>query len=131
MAAKKMKPASEAWVKAFTAAVADDKRVERRKMFGYPAIFVGGNMAAGLHQDGLVLRLPDAYREELLAMGGRPFQPMAGRVMSGYAVAPEAFVRSPRDLHAWLDRSIRHAASLPPKKRAVKRPAGAARAKRR
>jgi TfoX/Sxy family transcriptional regulator of competence genes len=115
MAAKKMKPAAEPWVKAFTAAVAGDARVEQRKMFGYPAIFTGGNMAAGLHEHGLVLRLADADREELLSVGGKPFAPMAGRVMSGFALAPDSFVKRPKELRAWLDRSIEYASSLPPK----------------
>src|SRR5262249_22626636 len=114
----KMKPASDAWVKAFDAALADERRVERRKMFGYPAAFVGGNMAAGLHQDGLVLRLGDADRDELLRRGGRPFEPMPGRVMSGFALAPQSFVKNPSELRAWLDRSICHAASMPAKKSA-------------
>ena len=33
---------------------------------GYPAAFVKGNMAAGLHASGLVLRLKDSDREKLL-----------------------------------------------------------------
>ena len=42
-----------AWVKAsqglmdlFAESLPDDPRVERRKMFGYPSIFVGGKAAA-------------------------------------------------------------------------------------
>jgi TfoX/Sxy family transcriptional regulator of competence genes len=112
-----MKPAPEPWVKAFNAAVTGDACVQQRKMFGYPAVFVGGNMAAGLHQNGLVLRLPDADREELLSGGGKPFEPMPGRVMTGFALAPESFVRRPKELRAWLDRSIEYASSLPPKKK--------------
>ena len=130
MAAKKSpvskwKPASDVWVTAFQAALSGDDRVEQRKMFGYPAAFVGGNMAAGLHQDGLVLRLPEGEREELLGLGGRPFEPMPGRVMSGYALAPQSFVSTPKDLRAWLERSIRYASSLPDKasKAKSKRPA--------
>ncbi len=45
----------------FAEATANDPRVERRKMFGYPAVFVGGNMCAGLFGDGMFARLsPDA-----------------------------------------------------------------------
>jgi TfoX/Sxy family transcriptional regulator of competence genes len=113
----KWKPAPEPWVKAFNAAVSGDGRVRQRKMFGYPAVFAGGNMAAGLHQNGLVLRLPDADREELLSVGGKPFEPMPGRIMSGFALAPESFVRRPKELRAWLDRSIEYASSLPAKKK--------------
>jgi len=115
--ASKWKPAPEPWVKAFNAAVSGDGRVQQRKMFGYPAVFAGGNMAAGLHQNGLVLRLADADREELLSVGGKPFEPMPGRIMTGFALAPESFVRRPKELRAWLDRSIEYAASLPPKKK--------------
>ena len=39
-----------------------------RQMFGYPAGFVNGNMFMGLHQENMVLRLPDGPRAELLAM---------------------------------------------------------------
>jgi TfoX/Sxy family transcriptional regulator of competence genes len=108
-------------MQAFHAALSGDPRVEQRKMFGYPAAFVGGNMAAGLHQNGLVLRLQDSDREELMRLGGRPFEPMAGRVMRGYALAPDSLAKRPSDLRAWLDRAIRHASSLPTKKPAAKR----------
>ena len=111
----KMKPAPEHWSKAFEAAVAEDPRVERKKMFGYAAIFVNGNHAAGLHSDGLVLRLAPADRDKILAEGGRPFEPMKGRVMGGYFVAPDSFAKNKATLRAWLDRSIAHAASMPPK----------------
>lgn len=102
-------------VKAFDAALDDRPDVERRKMFGYPAVFVKGNMAAGLHQDGLVLRLAEADREELVAAGGRPFEPMPGRVMSGYVVAPQALASKTAALRGWLERSIAFAAALPAK----------------
>ena len=111
----KWKPASEEWVKAFDAALGDRPDVERRKMFGYPAVFVKGNMAAGLHQDGLVLRLAEADRTELMAEGGKPFEPMPGRVMGGYVVAPQALAKKTADLRKWLDKSIAFAAALPAK----------------
>src|SRR6266446_6251642 len=109
--ASKWKPASKAWTEAFQAAIADDTRIEQRKMFGYPAAFVRGKMAAGLHQHGLVLRLADSDREELMGLGGRPFEPMPGRVMGGFALAPAAFAAAPSELRGWLDRAIRHASS--------------------
>lgn len=110
----KMKPAPDEWVKAFDKALPDD--VERRKMFGYNAAFVNGNMAAGLHEAGLVLRLPDAQRGELLAAGGKPFEPMKGRVMRGFVVAPNSLL-DVKKLKPWLKRSIEHARSMPAKKK--------------
>ena len=48
-----------AWTKApqslvdlFTESLPDDPRIERRKMFGFPSVFVGGNMCAGLSRTG-------------------------------------------------------------------------------
>lgn len=39
-------------------------------MFGYPAAFVNGNMAAGLHRDDLVLKLANKDRDALMTAGG-------------------------------------------------------------
>ena len=113
----KFKPASEAWTKAFEAATTDVAGIERRKMFGYPAAFVKGHMAAGLHEAGLVLRLGEADRKKLLEEGGTPFEPMPGRVMGGFVVAPESMASRKAELQRWLQRSYQYAASLPPKKK--------------
>jgi len=111
----KLKPASAAWTKAFEAATTDVAGIERRKMFGYPAAFVKGKMAAGLHESGLVLRLGQADRKKLLEEGGTPFEPMPGRVMGGFVVAPESMAGRKAELKRWLQRSYRYAASLPAK----------------
>ena len=115
----KWKPASDEWVKAFDSALPDD--VERRKMFGYPAAFVNGNMACGLHQDGLVLRLGDDDRAALIKEGGVPFEPMPGRVMREYVVAPQKLASKKADLKRWLERAVAHAAALPKKAKKKKK----------
>lgn len=108
----KWKPAPQEWIDAFDAALPDD--VERRKMFGYPAAFVNGNMAAGLHRDDLVLKLNDKDRDTLMKTGGKPFVVM-GRTMGAFVVAPSEFKNKPAELKKWLSRSIAYASSLPPK----------------
>ncbi|HEY6460111.1 MAG TPA: TfoX/Sxy family protein, partial [Polyangiaceae bacterium] len=60
--------------------------VERRSMFGYPCAFVNGHMFCGLHQDSLVVRLPEARREAMVASGARIFEPMPGKPMEEYVV---------------------------------------------
>ena len=112
-----MKPASAAWTKAFEAATADVAGIERRKMFGYPAAFVKGKMAAGLHSSGLVLRLNEADSKKLLEEGGTPFEPMPGRTMGGFVVAPASMAARKAELKRWLQRSYEFAASLPAKKK--------------
>lgn len=91
--------------------------VTRRKLFGWPAAFVNGNMCCGLHQDSLVLRLPEDAREAFLAQpGARPFEPMPGRPMKGYVVAPAALLADEAALRAWLARAAEWTAALSPKK---------------
>ncbi|SRR5581483_4624290 len=94
----------------------DGPGVERRKMFGYPAGFVNGNMFAGLFQDSLMLRLPEADLAEFLRLdGARPFEPMPGRPMRGYAIAPATLLQDKPSLARWLDRAVEAAAKLPAK----------------
>lgn len=66
---------------------------ESRKMFGYPAGFVNGNMFMGLFQDYMVLRLPEDVREELIEKSGaRRFEPMPGRAMTEYVVVSGSLI---------------------------------------
>jgi len=90
-------------------------------MFGYPAAFVNGNMACGLHQDGLVLRLGDDDRAALIKEGGVPFEPMPGRVMREYVVAPQKLASKTSDLKRWLERAVAHTAALPKKTKKAKK----------
>ena len=84
-------------------------------MFGCPAIFVRGNMFAGLVRDRMILRLGEGDRERFLEReGASPFVAM-GRPMKQWAVVPPAMVRSPARLRPWLRRALAHGRSLPPK----------------
>jgi len=103
---------------------------EPRQMFGYPAGFVNGNMFGGLYQDSLVLRLSDGDRAAFLALpGARVFEPMPGRPMREYVVAPPALLARKPELRDWIGRALKYGASLAPKKKAG-RARGAARKKR-
>lgn len=50
------KPSPEL-VDSFLEAVAGTEGLDEHKMFGFPAAFVGGNMAAGLHQETMIVRV--------------------------------------------------------------------------
>ncbi len=90
--------------------------VTRRKMFGFPAAFVNGNLCCGTFNEELMLRLPEGDRVELEALGGTAFEPMPGRPMKGYvAVGPQVF-RDEAALHEWLERAATFTRTLPPKK---------------
>ncbi len=89
---------------------------ERRQMFGYPCLFVGGNMVTGLFDESWFVRLGEPERSELLAMDGAgPFAPMPGRPMSGYFVLPASVMASDAELLAWVGRSLGFGRSLPAK----------------
>ncbi len=91
--------------------------VERRKMFGYPAFFVGGNLVSGLYEDSWMVRLPDDALAELLAIpGAAPFGPMPGRPMKGYGALPSSVVEDDSALEGWVERAIAFGATLPPKR---------------
>ncbi len=110
-----MKPPAEN-VALFDELVAEQPLALRRSMFGCPCAFVNGNMAFGLHEDHLVLRLADAEREALLASGeATPFIPMEGRRMREYVVAPPPWMADKDLLATWIDRSVDYVARLPPK----------------
>jgi len=90
---------------------------ERRKMFGYPALFVGGNLATGLFADSWMVRLHATDLEELLAVpGAGPFSPMPGRTMTGYATLPADVVADDAAVESWVARAVAFAGSLPAKR---------------
>jgi TfoX-like protein len=128
--AMKWRKSSEALVRTFERIVPDEPRVERRKMFGYSAAFVGGNLFMSLFQDSVVLRLPEDDRTSFLRIdGSSAFEPMPGRPTREYVVAPPAMVARPASLTPWIRRSLDYARSIPPK--AAKRRASGTPAKRR
>jgi TfoX/Sxy family transcriptional regulator of competence genes len=89
--------------------------LERRKMFGYPAAFVNGNMVTGLHGTSWHVRLPEDQQAELRALGGTNFAPMPDRPMRGYVVLPAAVLENESALREWLDRSVAFGRTLAPK----------------
>lgn len=89
---------------------------QRRKMFGYPALFVDGNLVTGLFADSWMIRLAEDDLAELLALpGATPFSPMAGRTMKGYATLPPDVVADDGALDGWLARAVEFGKSLPAK----------------
>jgi TfoX/Sxy family transcriptional regulator of competence genes len=114
----KFTPPPARLVRAFDAAVATLRGVERRKMFGYPAIFLRGNMVAGLVRNRMIVRLSETDRATFLALrGAKPFIAMRGRVMKQWAVVPPPMLKSRATLTRWLGRSLAHGRALPPKTR--------------
>lgn len=98
------KKSSPALVERFTAALPRHPDVTPRKMFGYPASFVGGGFFAGLHEENVVLRVPPAVKDALPALGGAAtFDPMKrGAGMKDWWVIPQPVAASAPALQALL-----------------------------
>lgn len=108
------KPEAE-MVDRFHEAVAGIEGLEVRKMFGFPAGFVGGNMAVGMHQETFIVRLPEHERQARLDDGWHLFEPMPGRPMREYLALPDAIVADLRETHRWMERAAAYVRTLPPK----------------
>jgi hypothetical protein len=89
----------------------------RKQMFGYPAAFVGGNMATGLFADRWVVRLPDGEVAAARAAGADGFEPVPGRAMKSFVAIPREDVEDDARIAAWVERGIACAAAMPAKKK--------------
>jgi TfoX/Sxy family transcriptional regulator of competence genes len=107
-------------VAAFDKAVPADPRVVRKPMFGYPALYLNGNMFAGTFQDKVVVRLSEPGRARAAKTARAvAFEPMPGRPMKEYVVLPSAVVAKPAALGKWIEEARAHAESLPAKTKAA------------
>ena len=101
----------------FESTIGEIDGLERRKMFGEMAGFVGGNLVTGLHAGRWFVRLPEDSRAEALALdGAQLFAPMPGRPMKEYVVLPPSVLDDSAALTPWLDLAVAYGRSLPPKK---------------
>jgi TfoX/Sxy family transcriptional regulator of competence genes len=108
--------APDALVARFGRAIEPLPDVQPRKMFGYPAAFVNGNMFSSLFGRSMILRLSEEDRAVCTRQfGARLFEPMPGRPMREYVEVPEKILESPARLDTWLRKARDHAAALPPK----------------
>jgi TfoX/Sxy family transcriptional regulator of competence genes len=113
----KWRKSPEVLVQAFDHCLPGVAGVQRKAMFGYPCAFVNGHLFCGLHQDSIIVRLSEARRNALVAKGASVFEPMPGRPMKEYVVAPADIVADREKLHALLDEALAHASSLAAKPR--------------
>ena len=90
-----------------------------RKMFGYPAYFINGNMFAGIHGEKLFLRLSESDVEEIMNahLNVTCFEPMPGRAMTGYVVLPKPIYSDEKLFDKWLEKSVKYVSTLPSKQK--------------
>jgi TfoX/Sxy family transcriptional regulator of competence genes len=117
------KPTAPTWEKSSPELVAffemlapQEPGIVYKKMFGYPACFVHGNLFVGLFKQNLLFRLPEADFANFLKLDGAAhFEPMPGRRSKGFAIWTDPLRRDPKLVARWILRSLEFARSLPAK----------------
>jgi hypothetical protein len=62
------------------------------RMFGYPGYKVNGKLAAGLHEQGIIVKVGHDRASEIIGQGqGQAFEPMAGRVWRDWVLLTTDF----------------------------------------
>ena len=100
----------------FDSVAADFPLAGRRVTFGYPCLYVGGNMISGLFGSRWHVKLGPDERHMLEAIpGAEPFEPVPGRPMTGFTLLPESVVDDDDEIHGWVGRAVAYGTTLPPK----------------
>ena len=95
--------------------LADRDDLREQPMFGGLSFMVRGNLACGVRDDDLVVRLsPEDGEEALAEPHARPMD-FTGRPMRGWLYARPAAELDDASLEGWVARSLAHCLTLKPK----------------
>lgn len=111
--------AREELIVAVRAALAGERGITEKKMFGGVGFFLNGNLLVGTGGGGLdgalLVRVGKAGEADALrAPHTRPTE-MRGRRIGGYVFVDEAGWRNQAALARWLRRAVEHVGTLPKK----------------
>jgi len=96
--------------------IGGERGVEEKRMFGGLAFLINGNMSvAASGRGGLMVRVPPADTEKLLAREHVDPMVMAGRETRGWLRVSSDGVTTKRQLQSWVAKGVGYAKSLPPK----------------
>ena len=127
MGKMKMPKPSEQAKAAFQKLVPPDPAVTTRPMFGNLAGFVNGNMFCGLFGEDLFVRVSDEDQAKVRKQGGKAFEPMPGRAMTGYVMVPAGWHLRPDAARTWIIAALTWSRALPAKDKSKKAAAKRAR----
>jgi TfoX/Sxy family transcriptional regulator of competence genes len=119
------KPSDQAKA-AFQRIVPPDPAVTTRPMFGNLAAFVNGNLFCGLFGEDLFVRVSDDDQATIRNQGGKAFEPMQGRAMTGYVIVPAGWQARPAPAQSWIVTALIWSRRLPSKASKPSKPAKAA-----
>ena len=101
--------------RAFQKLLPPDPAITTRPMFGNLSAFVNGNMFCGVFGEDLFVRVSEEDQAKLRKQGGRPFEPMPGRPMTGYVLLPSGWQKKSEPARAWITTALAWSKKLPPK----------------
>ena len=96
-------------------ALALREELTERKMFGGIAFMLAGNMACGVLEDELIVRVGPEESDRALAEPNTRAFDFTGRPMRGFVVIAPQGTDSDEQLAEWVDAGADFAASLPAK----------------
>lgn len=83
-------------------ALAGQKNIEEKKMFGGLCFMVDDKMCIGVNQDEIMCRIdPDIYDEAVERNGARPMD-FTGRPMKGYVFVSDDSIKKKSDFDYWI-----------------------------
>ncbi len=86
-----------------------------KKMFGGICFLLNGNMACGIRNDDIIVRVGKEAYEDCLALPHTRQFDITGRPMTGWVMVSSEGYQSDAELKSWLQRGIDFAKTLPPK----------------
>lgn len=89
--------------------------VREQKMFGGLAFMINGNMACGILQGELIVRVGKENFHDALSLPHARVFDMTGRPMRSFVYVAAEGLASDQGLAEWAGRGIAYAESLPPK----------------
>ncbi len=97
-------------------AMSDQKNVVEKKMFGGLTFMLQGNMCCGVVGGELMVRVGvDGYEAALSQPHARQMD-FTRKPLKGFVYVAQQGFEADDDLQAWVDRAVKFARSLPPKR---------------
>jgi hypothetical protein len=94
-------------------ALARQKGVEEKRLFGCACFLLGGNVLVGVWKHSLIARVgPHEYEDALLEPHAREFD-ITGRPMKGWVQVGPQGVEGDEQLADWIQRALRFVSRLP------------------
>lgn len=88
---------------------------DEKKMFGGVCFLLRGNMACGVLNEDLIVRVgAKSYEDSLKLANTRPFD-ITGKPMKGWVMVSDKGHKTPEDLTFWVGRGAAFALTLPAK----------------